>query len=175
MTRLFLDCEWADNNGRDLVSLALVSEDCVHQFYSEVSPLPKHPTEFVRLVVYPLLEHGYYSRQKIEITRDLRLFLAGIPQPCVFYDHPADGGLLRCAIDGFGLPHAALAHFPPAPPYREMLVAFGDVRTRIEEYFEARPIANARRHHARVDAEALRWAFEGTLDENLLHRSWPLL
>jgi len=163
MTRLFLDCEWADNNGRDLVSLALVSEDCVHQFYSEVSPLPKHPTDFVRHVVYPLLEHGYYSRQKIEITRDLRFFLAEIPRPYVLYDYPADGVLFRCAIDGFGLPHAALTHLPPAPPYRERLIAFGDVRTRIEEYFEARPIAKARRHHARADAEALRWAFEGTL------------
>src|SRR3546814_11304467 len=60
-TRLFLDCEWADNLGSELVSIALISEDGAQRFYAEVNPLPKQPTDFVRYVVYPLLDHGYWA------------------------------------------------------------------------------------------------------------------
>jgi len=52
--RLFLDCEWADEQGCDLVSLGLVSEDGHHRFYAEVSPLPQEPNDFVRRTASPL-------------------------------------------------------------------------------------------------------------------------
>lgn len=85
--RLFLDCEWADTLDSDLVSLALVSEDGANRFYAEVLPLPEHPTDWVRAVVYPLLEHGYASRQKIDLTSDLRAFLARFKNPFVLFDY----------------------------------------------------------------------------------------
>lgn len=166
MTRLFLDCEWADNLGSELVSLALIDETGQHRFYSEVSPLPKQPNDFVQAVVYPLLEHGYHARQQIDLTRDLRAFLAGIPEPYVLYDYHADGALFRYALDGFDLPDAALARLSPAPEVVTTLIAERDaVRRQIDRYFTEYPELIRRRHHALVDAEALRWAFSQALRE----------
>lgn len=89
MIKLFLDFEWADVRATQLVSLALVTEDGKDRFYAEVNPLPTDPTDFVRFVVYPLLEHGYCSMQKVELTRALRAFLARFDDPLVLYDHPS--------------------------------------------------------------------------------------
>lgn len=109
-TILFLDTEWADTIGLELVSLALVSEDGSRRFYSEVSPLPKNPTDFVQHVVYPLLEHGNAARQRIDLTRDLRAFLATVPEPVVLADYPNDLHLLRYALAGFDLPDDQAQH-----------------------------------------------------------------
>src|SRR3546814_16305115 len=76
VTRLFLDTEWADASGQQLVSLALLSEDCVHRFYAEIDPLPTSTTLFVRTVVYPLLQRGDAALSATQFTRRLRRFLA---------------------------------------------------------------------------------------------------
>lgn len=158
--RLFLDCEWADTIGSDLVSIALVSEDERHRFYAEKSPLPEQPTSFVRHVVYPLLEFGQYARPALEVTRGLRTFLARIPQPHVFYDDAVDGSLFRYAIDGFELADLALAQMPAAPSVESTLIVERDAtRLLMDRYFSAQPDRARRRHHAFADAEALRWAF----------------
>lgn len=157
--RIFLDTEWADNAGRKLVSMGLVSEDNQHRFYSEVSPLPKDPTNFVRSVVYPLLEHGYSARQTADFTRDLRAFLARFDTPFVLFDHPVDGTLFRYALDGFDLSVEALGKLSPAPEVAATHIASDEVRQGIELYFDKHPDLAPRRHHAGVDAEALRWAF----------------
>ncbi|WP_232310283.1 3'-5' exoribonuclease [Pseudoxanthomonas mexicana] len=47
MTYLFLDTEWADPTGSELVSLALITEDGIHRFYAERDPLPDVATDFV--------------------------------------------------------------------------------------------------------------------------------
>jgi len=47
-----------------------------------------------------------------------------------------------------------------------MLITFGDVQMRVEDYFVNNPLAKTRRHHAMVDAEALRWAFEATIGQD---------
>jgi hypothetical protein len=47
-TYLFLDTEWADLPGEELVSLALISADGRDQFYAERDPLPSDATDFVR-------------------------------------------------------------------------------------------------------------------------------
>lgn len=56
--RLFLDTEWADEQGRELVSLALVSEDGQRVFYAERKPLPGWPTDWVSWVVYRKKTYG---------------------------------------------------------------------------------------------------------------------
>lgn len=157
--RLFLDTEWADQAGLKLVSMGLVSEDKRHRFYSEVSPLPKDPTHFVRSVVYPLLEHGFSARQTFDFTRDLRVFLARFDTPVVLFDHPVDCTLFRYALDGFELPAEVLGKLLPAPEVAVAHVANDEVRQGIELYFDKHPALAPRRHHAGVDAEALRWAF----------------
>jgi hypothetical protein len=160
MTRLFLDCEWADNIGSELVSLALVSEDDRYRFYAELSPLPAHPTPFVRHVIYPSLERGHHARKAAELTRELRMFLTRVPQPHVLYDYPVDGVLFRYALDGFELDDVALAQMPTAPSVESTLIRERDaVRLQMDRYFSAHPDRARRRHHPLADAEALRWAF----------------
>lgn len=157
MTRLFLDCEWADPFDSRLVSLALVSQDG-ESFYAERDPLPGAPSSFVREVVYPLLERGTWALPDAAFTEALRAFLSRFENPLVVADAAVDFTMLAHVLDGFGR-----SGLPPAPPWRPMLMTFGDVLSRIEDYFEARPEAREKRHHARVDAEALRWAFEGAM------------
>lgn len=155
-TYLFLDCEWADVLGSELVSLALVSLDGERRFYAERNPLPAQPTDFVRAVVYPLLDRGAFALPDAEFTTRLRRFLCGIPAPCVLFDYPNDGALLRYALAGFDLPALDADACGPMPVQvtiqliRERLVAM-----LLEDWFQAHPDAAARRHHAMVDAEAL--------------------
>lgn len=159
-TYLFLDCEWADVLGAELVSLALVSADGGRRFYAERDPLPSPPTDFVRVAVYPLLERGNAALSDIAFTTELRRFLCGIEAPYVLFDYHNDGALLRYALAGFDLPDAeAFACGPiPSPVMTEMLRE-GLMTVLLEDWFQAHPVASARRHHAAVDAEALRQAW----------------
>ncbi|WDJ98482.1 3'-5' exoribonuclease [Xanthomonas campestris pv. incanae] len=157
--RIFLDTEWADQAGRELVSLALVSEDGEHRFYSEVAILPERPTDFVRHVVYPLLDRGCAAKTAIDFTRDLRGFLAQFESPFVLFDYRTDCTLFRYALNGFDLPAGILQGIPPAPPVATTLVLREEVRSGIETYFGKNPALAHRKHHAAVDADAFRWAF----------------
>lgn len=160
MTILFLDCEWADVFGSELVSLALISSDGQQHFYAEASPLPLQPTDFVRHVVYPLLEHGAWAMTHHEMTQRLRAFLWGIDTPVVIYDHHVDGALLNFVLDGFDLPRKVVDALSPRPCPKLWHVTRDESLNRVvEAYFAAHPDAAVRRHHARVDAEALRHAW----------------
>lgn len=157
--RLFLDTEWADSAARELVSLALVSGDGVQRFYAEVDPLPDAPTPFVRRVVYPLLERGAAALSPTAFTRALRTFLAGVAPAEIVYDYGADGALLRQVLAGtWPVGAVEAAALIPCPAPQLTLMEYGALRDAVEAYFVARPDAAARRHHAAVDAEALRWA-----------------
>lgn len=159
-TYLFLDCEWADVLGAELVSLALVSADGRQRFYAERDPLPESPTDFVRIAVYPLLDRGSAALSDAEFTAELRGFLRGVERPYVLFDYHNDGALLRYALAGFDLPDSeAVACGPiPSPVLTEMLRQ-GLISVLLEDWFQAHPEASARRHHAAVDAEALRQAW----------------
>lgn len=156
--RLFVDAEWENEATQELVSLALVSQDGCYRFYAERDPLPGAPSIFVREMVYPLLDRGGAALCDAAFSQALRAFLTSFEAPLVLADSSQDFKLLSHAVRGFGL-----TSLPPAPPYRPMLVTFGDVLMRIEDYFEYHPLARTRRHHALVDAEALRWAFERSI------------
>lgn len=155
MTRLFLDTEWADAAATELVSVGLVTENGQHSFYAEMATLPERPTGFVREVVYPLLERGDAALSPAEFTRRLRAFLLPIDHPVVLFDCAADGVFLKFALAGFGLDE----DMGLCPTVKLSLIGFGDVMTNVERYFHEHPDAAARRHHAGVDAEALRWGF----------------
>lgn len=152
---LFLDTEWANNESLELVSLGILSEDERHRFYAERNPLPDDASEFVQRTVYPLLERGDAAISDIEFTRSLRRFLDGIDDPVVLHDSRTDRKLLYQALGGFGRP----GDYGLMPRLRTVQIQFDDIRPGIERYFCARPEANARRHHAMDDAEALRFAF----------------
>lgn len=158
-TYLFLDTEWADVIGADLVSLALISEDGRRVFYAERDPLPANATDFVRAVVYPLLEREHVALPDMEFTRRLRAFLDEIPSPYILFDYPNDGTLLRHALTGFGAELAADLCGPQPMPVMTKMLRDGDMTAVLEAWFGSHPEALAKRHHALVDAQALRMAW----------------
>jgi len=105
---LFLDTEWADTIGSELVSLALISEDGEHVFHAERDPLPAQPGDFVRAVIYPLLERGTCAMDDRTLTLRLRAFIATIPEPRVFYGYFNDYDLFQYVLSGFELPDAEI-------------------------------------------------------------------
>lgn len=162
--RLFLDTEWANDASRELVSLALVSQDGIHRLYLERDPLPGAPSSFVSEVVYPLLERGESAVSDPEFTRRLRSFLSGFGEPpLVLCDALMDATLMRHALVGFGRE----GDYGPMPEFRSAVITFGDVLDNIETYFDANPVEKASRHHAGVDAEALRWAFNAAMGKHV--------
>lgn len=75
-TRLFLDSEWNNEAARELVSIALVSENGAHEFYAERDPLPGAPSRFVREEVYRLLERGPAALPDTALSQALEKFMA---------------------------------------------------------------------------------------------------
>lgn len=151
MTYVFLDTEWADEHASQLVSLALVSEDGTREYYAEVDPLPSDPKRFVADTVYPLLEGGDKALALDELASAVANFLASLPAPAVLADHVNDLRLLRALLAG---------------EHWELLLRNGLIATRMikdsrmreisEAWFCADPARLSRRHHALVDAHALR-------------------
>jgi len=160
---LFLDTEWADVIGSELVSLALVSEDGRHVFYAERDPLPGAPTDFAKHVVYPLLDRGTAAMSDVAMTTALRAFLASVPEPYILADYPNDLQLVAYVLAGFDLPDDQTQTCGPTP--RVVLTCMrkeGLIAIRLEDWFSAHAEEAARRHHALVDAQALRMAWLAT-------------
>lgn len=153
---LFLDTEWADLAGTELVSLALVSADGAHRFYAERDPLPAKPTRFVEEQVYPLLDRGPAALGDEKFTETLRRFLRSVNAPSVLFDCHTDGFLLRHALAGFGDSVIASNQGLPVRPVLTLMHRGFDFTALLEAWFAADPARAARRHHAAVDAEALR-------------------
>ncbi|HBO5248169.1 TPA: 3'-5' exoribonuclease [Stenotrophomonas maltophilia] len=156
---LFLDTEWADPIGSELVSLALVSEDGARQFYAERDPLPASPTDFVRHAVYPLLQGGSAAMSDIDMTKALRSFLSATPAACVLADYPNDLQLLQYVLAGFDMVDDQAQACGPVPEVAVQILASRRIRAGIESWFQENPSQRARRHHAMVDAQALRAAW----------------
>jgi hypothetical protein len=159
---LFIDTEWADELANELVSLALVSDCGRFEFYAERDPLPANATEFVRQVVYPLLERRDRALSDFEFTRRLHVFfgqMQAVAKPervTVAYDHRNDLDLLGIALDAFDLPDS-----PRRPAFQELdLASLGrSYKHAVESSFLANPALAARRHHALVDARVNRDAW----------------
>jgi hypothetical protein len=159
---LFIDTEWADVLANELVSLALVSDCGRFEFYAEREPLPAAGNDFVRDIVYPLLERGDRAVPDLQFTRSLHEFIgasqrAAKPKPLtVAYDHRNDLDLLGIALDGFDLPES-----PPRPWFAELeLRPLGrDYECAVERRFSSDPRLAGMRHHALVDARVNRDAW----------------
>jgi len=153
MTNLFLDCEWADVLASELVSIGLVSADRHHEFYAERDPLPSDPMPFVRVAVYPLLERGRAAVPDALLTRRLRTFLAGIQDPLIVYDSPHDRALCQFVLDGLDEPE------PEGPVPSSIRWQRLELNAAREQWWSNHPEYRPRRHHAGVDALALRGAW----------------
>lgn len=150
---LFLDCEWADTLASELVSIALVSADGSRLFYGERDPLPLHPTPWVRSVVYPLLERGAVAMSDAVMTLRLREFLVSASNPTIHYDSGHDRSLCEYVVDGFEVPQ------PVGPLPSLSWKRLDGVSLAVEKWWRAHPEHRARRHHAGMDAKALRGAY----------------
>ena len=94
------------------------------------------------------------------MTTGLRAFLAAAPEPVILADYPNDLSLLRHVLDGFDLPDDQAAACGPVPrPILTHMLKDGATWMLVEDYFSSYPEQRARRHHAAVDAEALRAAW----------------
>lgn len=153
-TYLFLDTEWADDQGTELVSLALISEDGHHHFYAECALLPPSPTRFVAEVVYPLLQRGEVALDGPALCEALRAFLRTFTHAYVLADYPNDIRLLRAVLAGDGTDSRSIPGLVTTVMDKE-----GSTAERVEAWFVAHPMLAARRHHALVDAQALRMAW----------------
>ena len=159
---LFIDTEWADVLANELVSLALVSDCGRYEFYAEREPLPTAGNEFVRDIVYPLLDRGDLAIPDAEFTRSLHSFFGTVqraakPKPLtVAYDHRNDLDLLGIALEGFDLPES-----PPRPWFAELALRplGSDYGRAVESRFANDPHLCARRHHALIDARVNRDAW----------------
>jgi len=151
---LFLDTEWADVAGVELVSIALISEDGRHRFYAECAQLPEAPTPFVADVVYPLLERGAASMDANALREALWTFLTSNAPAYVLADFPNDVRLLRSALAG-GTSGGQL----PTGISTTVIDKEGSTAQWVEAWFRSRPMLAARRHHAMIDAQALRMAW----------------
>ena len=139
-TYYFLDTEWADVTGGELVSLALVNEGGDRLFYAERANLPEAPTDFVRQSVYPLLDRGDAALPDAALTTELRAFLSETDAPAVMADLPNDLQLLRYALDGFELPDDQVAACGPRPaPVMTRMSKEGLPGLLVEDWFAAHP------------------------------------
>lgn len=150
--KLFLDVEWADVLASELVSIALISDDGSHAFYGERDPLPAEPLPWVATVVYPLLERGAAAKPDTLLTRSLRTFLAAIPAPTIVYDSPHDRALCQYVLNGMD---------EPEPEGATAVIAWLhlDLDADRERWWGDHPEHQSQRHHAAVDAMALRGAW----------------
>lgn len=154
---LYLDCEWADVLASELVSLALVSADGHQVFYAERDPLPRDPAPWAYAVVYPLLDRGTAALSDAAMTRALREFLASVDAPRICYDFGADRGLCQYVLDGFEVPE------PQGPvPVDLQWQLCTNLQAAIERWWASHPDQLPRRHHALIDAQALRGAVLST-------------
>ncbi|MCS3848419.1 hypothetical protein GGR70_003477 [Xanthomonas campestris] len=158
VTYLFLDTEWADAKGLELVSIALVSEDGASTFYAERDPLPLAATEFVKTTVYPLLQRGCHALPDHSLAEALIAFLSGQRSPHIIADYPNDLRLFREAVT-WSFDKAAWRP-EGAPRFPCTLMERDPVTTsHLERWFSKHPDLMSRRHHALVDASALRAAW----------------
>lgn len=159
---LFLDTEWADDDGRELVSLALVNggsyglltNDSAESFYAERDPLPL-PNEFVRSVVYPRLDRGDSAMPDMAFSRALGAYIAS----CVNSDTKKGPIVIATHANDFELLSVVLAIANQQPAYTTELRYSESLRDAIRTQFALNPALAKRRHHALTDAIVLHRAY----------------
>ncbi|MEZ5455819.1 MAG: hypothetical protein R3F04_06870 [Lysobacteraceae bacterium] len=157
---LFLDTEWADVFSVEfqLVSIGLVSLDERYQWYAECDPLPMVVPDFVKRVVYPLLERGACAMSSSLMGESLRAFIDRVAMetgetPTVAYDFWNDRAMFFEAWCGSFGDHAER---PPPVQWFDLNSLNPHYANGFERYFAECADERTRRHHALVDARAAR-------------------
>ncbi len=85
--RFFLDAEWADILGSELISIALLTKSGVDYLYAEREILSPRRTHFVCSVVYLLLDRDKSVLPDQAMTTCARGFLNFASAPKIFADY----------------------------------------------------------------------------------------
>ncbi len=152
---IFIDTEFADIEANEWISIGFAPFDAEREtFYVERKVLPV-ATEFVREVVYPLLQRDQ-SAMPDEMAADaVRRYLNAFPQPVVIaFDHSVDWKVLI----------ALLNHHQASEPMPEIeaddISKLGGVYwLLLDDRWERDAGRRKRRHHALVDATVQREAY----------------
>jgi hypothetical protein len=150
---LFLDCEWADVTANELVSIGVASIDGERSFYAEIDVLPSDPTPWVQAVVYPLLERGEKAMPATVMSIRLHAFLQAFERPLICYDFAVDRDLCEHTLQIGAAGH----DLDVKEALRWQLL--DDVAPALRRWWEEHQEVAKRRHHALVDAFALRAAY----------------
>lgn len=150
---LFLDTEFTDFIDCELISIGFVSENGAHEFYAERRDFEvKRCSTWVQSNVLPLLTEPESCRlTRCELHNCLWAWFEGLPAPAVVaFDYTTDWELLLDALLDFGR---------DTPP--QNLVSGRNIASlqtdpmfagAMQQFFAQHPS----RHHALVDAKALR-------------------
>ena len=143
-TRLFLDTEWADDDGRERVSIAIVGAGEA-EFYAERDPLPRG-NAFTQEVLYSRRLGGAFARRVPCIARTIADFIERHHGPPI----------IATRVNDFILLDGLLACAPTMPQYTAERRFSQSLRECIRLEFTGDPSRQAHRHNARVDARVLR-------------------
>lgn len=153
--RIFIDTEFADIAANEWVSIGFAPFDAEREcFYVERKVLPV-ATQFVREVVYPLLQRDQAAMPDAMAADELRRYLNAFPQPvAIAFDHPVDWKVL---IDVLNNPQARA----PMPDIEAVDISkLGAAYwLELDELWERDAERRKRRHHALVDATVQREAY----------------
>lgn len=159
MSTLILDTEFADAEATEWVSVGLVPLDAgLPSFYVERKVLPD-ATEFVRTVVYPLLDRGDLAMPDSMAADALRRYLNRLPPPVtIAFDASVDWPVFLGVLN-----HPMARESVPEIQSMAIALIIGS------RYFEAlqriwvSDERRHRRHHALVDAGVQRDAYLAAL------------
>ena len=159
---IVIDTEFTALNGATtLLSFGAVSEDG-REFYCELDPLPLADcSEFVHAHVLPLFAGGAAGCPRREFGQRLAAWLGQFAEPLLLADSDWDIYVLRHALDGERSRRPGLLELPGADGRQScLLLTLAPLAPAELAVFEATLAqhfaGDPRKHHALVDARALR-------------------
>lgn len=156
---IFIDTEFADVEANEWVSIGFAPLDAKREaLYVERKVLPV-ATEFVRQVVYPLLQRDQSAMPDAMASNAVRRYLNGFHQPvAIAFDHAVDWRVLLGVINH----HQAREPMPGLEAVD--MSKLGDAYwVALDKVWEQDAERRKRRHHALIDACVQREAYISAL------------
>jgi hypothetical protein len=155
---IFLDTEFTDFKNRELISIGLITEDGLHEFYAERTDFNyEYCSDFVRSAVWAQL--GEFPEAKVkkdELAQRLQQWLINLPyELTIACDSLIDWELMRNALSGI-IPTNIIGYYDLRPMLDSLIF-----NQTVDKYHEdlKRPY-----HHALHDARASRLGWLGWCD-----------
>lgn len=154
ITYVFLDTEWADDAGRDLLSIAMVSADGRRELYIEVESIPANPKVFAVEVVIPLLDRGTTMQSVTDIGKTVFEFISNFRSLAILSDHRNDLRILRELLGDERWTMLSRSGLITTCLNKDQIM-----QASIDAWFKDEVSGSKKKHHALHDARALRHAW----------------